>query len=215
MIRAKLQILYLYIINKEWGDKMSNIIVGNDVVVTNLDELADLIAQVLSDNIEVNVGDVSVNTDDLKDLLTQINNKILQPIDLAGLENVLSNLNITIEELSQKLGSTGENKSYGQSLAIPATVGDYNIDFIAKEDGFLTDIIYSLSAWNYNDSWDLLINDSIIFSNITTKEFGEDKYFERYKAIKKDDIIKIQFHNTSGSNKILWVDINVIENPSE
>lgn len=190
---------------------MSDIIAGNDVVIVNLDELADLIAAVLSDNITVNVGDISVNTDDLEDLLTQINNKIPQPIDLAGLESVLNNLNITIQGLSQQLGVFGENKGYGQSLAIPAIVGDYEIDFTVEKDGYLTDIIYSLSAWNYDDTWDLLINNNKIFSNITTKEFGEDKYFERYKSIKQNDIIKILFHNNSGGNKVLWVDINVLE----
>ncbi|MFC0903883.1 hypothetical protein ACFHWD_04155 [Clostridium sp. MT-14] len=191
---------------------MSDIIAGNDVVIVNLDELADLIAAVLSNDITVNIGDVTVNTDDLENLLTQINNKIPQPIDLAGLESVLNNLNVTIQGLSQQLGISGENKGYGQSLSIPATVGDYEIDFTVNEDGFLTDIVYSLSAWNYNDTWDLLINDIKIFSNMTTKEFGENKHFEKYKDISKDDIIKIIFHNTSGGNKILWVDINVLEN---
>lgn len=193
---------------------MSDLIVGNDVTVSNLDELADLIADVLSNNIKVDIGNVSVNTDDLKELLTQINDKIPQPLDLAGLESVLNNLNVTIQGLSQQLGISGENKAYGKSLSIPATKGDFELDFIVEANGVLTDVVYSLSAWNYNDTWDLLVNDNKIFSNITTKEFGEDKCFIKYKDIKKNDIIKIVFHNNSGSNKILWSDINVVETPA-
>ncbi|MDV3426100.1 MAG: hypothetical protein LIR50_02780, partial [Bacillota bacterium] len=109
---------------------MAQIIAGTSVTVVNLDELADEIVQAIKDGITVNVGDVSVDTTEIEDLLTQINNKIPSPIDLAGLENVLNNLNISITNLTQKLGIIGDTKIYGMTpLQIPAMINDYTISF--------------------------------------------------------------------------------------
>jgi len=191
---------------------VAQIIAGTSVTVVNLDELADEIVQAIKDGITVNVGDVSVDTTEIEDLLTQINNKIPSPIDLAGLENVLNNLNISITNLTQKLGIIGDTKIYGMTpLQIPAMTNDYTISFTVIQNGYLTDVTYSLSAWNYEDNWDLLINDNKIFSNITTKEYGENKHFENYRQINKNDTINIIFHNNSGSNKVLWVDLGLLE----
>lgn len=179
--------------------------------VINFDELVEDLATYLIDGIRVDVGDVVIDTTQLQNLLQAINDKIPNPLDLTGLVAVLGNLNVVIEDLTARLGLQGVQKYYGECLQIPIILGDYEVKFESIEDWMLTDITYSLSSWNYQDSWSLFVNNEKIFSTVYTKEFGENKHFEVFYKVPKSSEVRFVFHNNSGANKILWVDLGVLE----
>lgn len=179
--------------------------------VINFDELVDLLSEYLRNGINVNVGDVVVDTSQLQALLEEINNKIPEGIDLSELLQVLKDLNIFVEDIGNKLGIDGEQRVYGEMLEIPAMKGKYKIEFKPEKDGFITGIAYSQSAWNYEDNWCLDVNDKRIFSNIYTKEYGENKRFSNIYPIKEGETVYFIYNNNSSSNKVVWVDFEILE----
>lgn len=176
--------------------------------VINFDELVDLIKDYLKNGINVDIGSLTFNTDDIERLLGEIKDKI-QGVDYNNLINALNSLGVKLEGLSGNLGISGTQKIYGKMLRIPAIVGEYIIEFSVPNNSKLTGITYSQSNWNVEDSWDLVIGDKKLFDNIRTKEYGEYKHFNVFYSI--DGVVKFIYNNKSGSSKVLWVDFNILE----
>lgn len=109
------------------------------------------------------------------------------------------------------MSNIGIQKIYGKSLDIPATVGDYTIEFKPRKNSSITDIKYSASAWNNGDNWDLVINGETFFHTIYTKGIDENKHFIKYHDVKIGDSIKVIFHNKSASSKVISIDFGLLE----
>lgn len=178
--------------------------------VVNFDELSDLIKDYLENGVDVDIGNLVFDTKTLEDMLESVKDKI-QGVNYDDLIAALNNLGIKLDGLSGNLGISGTQKIYGNMLEIPAVKGKHTLSFNVPRSGKITGITYSLSAWNFQDNWNLEINSEKIFNNVTTKEYGENKYFNSFYPIKTGDIIKFIFNNNSGSSKILWVDFNILE----
>jgi hypothetical protein len=96
-------------------------------------------------------------------------------------------------------------------LEIPATVGNYTIEFIVPNNGKITGLTTSQSAWNLQDSWDLKVDNNVLFNGVRTKEYGENKFFNVFYRILSGQKIDFIFNYNSGSSKVLWVDFNILE----
>lgn len=186
---------------------------GLPVYVINPEEFGEAVAEYLGKDITVTTGDVTIDTSQLSTLLQEIKDKIpaATDLDLTGLINALNNLNVKITDLSTKLAFTGIQTTVGKSLDIPAIIGDYTIEFDIAKKGRITGITYSQSSWQYTDNWDLLIGTNKIFSNIYTKEYGENKPFYNFYDVNAGDKVYFIYHNNSASNKVLWVDLEILE----
>ena len=179
--------------------------------VVNFDELSDLIKDYLENGVNIDIGNLIFDTKTLEDMLDSIKEKI-QGVDYDDLIAALNNLGIKLDALAGNLGISGTQKIYGKMLEIPASGGEHKIVFDVKRNCQLTGITYSLSAWNFQDNWDLKINNELIFEKVTTKEYGEHKYFNVFYPLKAGNKIEIIFNNNSNSSKILWVDFCMLEN---
>ncbi|OAA92998.1 hypothetical protein [Clostridium coskatii] len=178
--------------------------------VINFDELADAIKDYLQNGVKVDIGSITVPTDKIEDLLTQIRDKI-QGVNYNDLIAALNALGVKLDALSGNLGISGVQKIYGEMLQIPATTGVYTIEFEVPEKGKITGITYSQSAWNFQDTWDLKAGDTTLFTGVRTKEYGENKFFNVFYPVAAGQKIDFMFNNVSGSSKILWVDFNILE----
>lgn len=174
--------------------------------VLNFDELVDSLMKYLKDGIKVDAGNITVNTDILERLLSEIKNEI-QGVDYNDLITALNALGAKLDELSGSLGISGTQKIYGKVLQVPATKGQYTIE--VNYNGKLTGITYSQSSWRFEDTWDLVVGNKKLFDGVRTKEYGEHKYFNVFYPI--DGTIKFIYNNVSGSSKVLWVDFNLLE----
>ncbi|WP_368488372.1 hypothetical protein [Clostridium sp. BJN0013] len=178
--------------------------------VINFDELADAISNYLENEVNVDIGSITVPTDQMEDLLSQIKDKI-QGVDYNALIEALNALGVKLDGLAGNLGISGTQKIYGEILQIPASTGTYTIEFTVSKSGRITGITYSQSAWNFQDTWDLKVGEDTLFTGVRTKEYGENKFFNVFYPVTAGQKIDFVFNNASGSSKILWVDFNILE----
>lgn len=178
--------------------------------VVNFDELADLLKGYLENGIDIDIGGITLDTSGVENLLQQISNKI-QGTDYTDLINALNNLNNNLNGIGGNLGISGTQKMYGKMLEVLPQAGSQLLEFIVPGTGRLTGITYSLSAWNFEDNWDLTVNDNKIFTGVRTKEYGEHKFFNVFYPVIGGQKIQFLFNNESGSSKILWVDFEILE----
>lgn len=183
---------------------------GVPAYVINFDELADAIKDYLQNGLNVDVSNISFNTSNIESLLSDIDNKI-QGISYTDLINALVALGVKIDSLAGNLGISGTQKYYGEMLEIPATTGAQPISFTVPNNGRITGITTSQSAWNFQDTWDLQVNGVTLFSGVRTKEYGENKFFEVFYPVSAGQTINLVFNNNSGNSKVLWVDFGILE----
>ncbi|EQC1535377.1 hypothetical protein ACY1J9_001208 [Clostridium botulinum] len=184
--------------------------------ILNWDELDPILKDYLENKIDVDIGSLSVDTSKIEELLEGIKGQIPE-VDYTNLISSLNNLAKQLESLSNNIGISGTQKVYGKMLEIPAINNNYPIIFKAQKKGKITGITYSLSTWHFLDTIDLSIvkntdsTSEVLFNNMRTKDFGENKVFNVFYNINKDDEIVFNFKNNSGTSKILWVDFNILE----
>ena len=178
--------------------------------VINFDELADAIKDYLQNGVKVDIGSITVPTDQMESLLTQIRDKI-QGVNYNDLIAALNALGVKLDGLAGNLGISGIQKIYGEMLQIPASTGIYTVEFEVPKKGRITGITTSQSAWNFQDTWDLKAGDDTLFSGVRTKEYGENKFFNVFYPVTASQKIDFVFNNASGSSKILWADFNILE----
>lgn len=178
--------------------------------IVNFDELSELIKDYLENGVNVDIENLAFNTDNLEKMLESIKDKV-QGVNYENLISALNNLGLKLDGLSSSLGIIGKQKIYGNMLEIPAITGQNIVSFLVPKQGRITGITYSLSAWNFQDDWNLVVNDDVLFSKVTTKEFGEHKYLNSFYLVKGGDTIQFIFNNNSGASKVLWADFNILE----
>jgi hypothetical protein len=181
--------------------------------VINFDELSELLRDYLQNGINVDVGNITFSTAEMENLLREISSKI-QGVDYNSLITALNSLGAKLDSLGGSLGMSGTQKVYGEMLEIISNDEPQSIEFTIPSSGRITGITYSLSSWNYEDNWDLFVNDLQLFKGVRTKEYGETKFFNVFYPVTGGQKIKLTFNNTSGSSKILWVDFNILEDVS-
>ncbi|WP_129596041.1 hypothetical protein [Anaerophilus nitritogenes] len=150
--------------------------------IINIDELFEKF------NIEVNA-----NMEDFKDYLE---GKLDAIIDLLK------------QNLSKKKGIQSIKS---MSKSIPAIVNDFILEYTFSENVMLTGITYSQSAWKAEDNLSVLINGSVLFDHVYTKELGEYKHFHAVYYFPANTTITIIHHNHSGNSKLMWVDIEFVK----
>ena len=178
--------------------------------VINFDELVDAISNYLENGVNVDIGSIVVPTNQMEDLLSQIKDKI-QGVDYNALIEALNALGVKLDGLAGNLGISGTQKIYGEMLQIPASTGEYTIEFPVPKKGKITGITTSQSAWNFQDTWDLKVGEDTLFTGVRTKEYGENKFFNVFYPVTAGQKIDFVFNNVSSSSKILWVDFNILE----
>lgn len=178
--------------------------------IINFDELSDMLQNYLENKIEVSIGDAVLSTKELERLLEEVKQAI-PDIDYDTLIEALNLVGDKLDNLAGSIGIVGTQKFYGENLSIPALNDKFEINFKVPNDGKLTGVTFSLSSFNLQDTIDLYINDIQVFMGVRTKNYGETKYFNTFHNIKKDSNIKLIFNNESATNKVLWVDFNILE----
>ncbi|WP_039242670.1 hypothetical protein [Clostridium botulinum] len=178
--------------------------------VINFDELIDALKKYLEDGIKVDVGNCNIDTKTLERLLNDIKAK-MQDVDYDALIAALNALGAKFEDLANSMGISGTQKVYGDILEIDSKNNNYILQFKVPRNGKITDIVYSLSSWNYKDCFDITVNDEKLFNGSRTKEHGESIHFNVFYPVKAGDIIKFIF-KSSGASKIVWVDFHILEN---
>ncbi|MCD3223778.1 hypothetical protein [Clostridium botulinum] len=178
--------------------------------ILNFDELVDALQKYFEEGIKVDVGNCNIDTKTLERLLNDIKAKI-QDVDYDSLIAALNSLGAKFEDLANNMGISGTQKIYGDILEVDTNNNKYMLEFKAPRNGKLTDIVYSLSAWNYKDCFDIIINDEKIFNNSRTKEHGQSIHFNVFYPVKAGDTIKFIF-KSNGSSKIVWIDFHILEN---
>ena len=156
--------------------------------VLNWEELLDIIG----DKLQVNIEDIELG--DLEDFLK------------ANLDAIIELLNQILELLKNR----GTQRVHSISNHIPAVVGVYKFTTTFDYDIFLTGITYSQSGWKYQDSWDLMVGENLLFDEVCTKELGEQKQFNVFYFVPAGTPIDILFHNDSGNSRLIWFDIEYL-----
>lgn len=181
--------------------------------VVNFDELSDLLKDYLQNGINVDIGSISFSTAELERLLNEISGKI-QGVDYNDLITALNNLGAKLDNLTGNMGLSGTQRIYGKMLEsyyYDETNQKNVIEFIVPATGRLTGITYSLSTWNFEDSWDLVVGDNKLFNQVRTKEYGEHKYFNVFYPVTAGQSIKFIYNNASKASRVIWIDFNILE----
>jgi len=183
--------------------------------ILNWDELDPILKDYLENKIDVDIESLSIDTSKIEELLENIKDQMPE-IDYTNLIASLDNLAKQLESLSNNIGISGTQKVYGKMIEIPAINKNYPVTFKVPKKGKITGITYSLSAWHFLDTIDMTIikGDNtleVLFDNMRTKNFGENKVFNVFYSINKDEEIIFNFKNNSGTSKVLWIDFNILE----
>ncbi|EPY2277926.1 hypothetical protein ACXAT3_002678 [Clostridium sporogenes] len=183
--------------------------------ILNWDELDPILKDYLENKIDVDIESLSIDTSKIEELLENIKEQMPE-VDYSNLIASLDNLAKQLESLSNNIGISGTQKVYGKMIEIPAINKNYPVTFKVPKKGKITGITYSLSAWHFLDTIDMTIikGDNtleVLFDNMRTKNFGENKVFNVFYSINKDEEIIFNFKNNSGTSKVLWIDFNILE----
>ncbi|HDK7176474.1 TPA: hypothetical protein PTV31_003084 [Clostridium botulinum] len=183
--------------------------------ILNWDELDPILKDYLENKIDVDIESLSIDTSKIEELLENIKEQMPE-VDYSNLIASLDNLAKQLESLSNNIGISGTQKVYGKMIEIPAINKNYPVTFKVPKKGKITGITYSLSAWHFLDTIDMTIikEDNtleVLFDNMRTKNFGENKVFNVFYSINKDEEIIFNFKNNSGTSKVLWIDFNILE----
>ncbi|MCB2300402.1 hypothetical protein [Clostridium tagluense] len=178
--------------------------------VINFDELVDALKDYLQNGIKVDVGAITFSTANMEKLLEEISSKI-QGVNYNDLITALNALGAKLDGLAGSLGITGTQRICGKMIEIPAIKGPHIITLNVLKKSRITGITYSQSAWNLKDSWDLVVGEEKLFTEVRTKEYGEHKYFNVFYPVSSGQSINFIFNNESAASKVLWVDFNILE----
>lgn len=153
--------------------------------IVNLDEC----------NIDLNDAEIVVEfPDDLKNMLDGYMKQIVE----------------MLEHLLGKKSNGYVQKVIGLHEYIPALNFDFKTIHTFEEDVILTGVTYSQTGWKVCDTWDLYVNDKLLFENVYTKELGEYKHFNAFCMVKAGEEVKFIHHNISGNSKQIWWDIHYL-----
>lgn len=170
--------------------------------IINLDELSDEIIKNVRDNLKSEFKVI------LKKAETE---RLLQEILLKLTIEEYKKLKDKIQAYIDNMQINGTQKIDGRIMNIPAVVNDYISEFKYSKDVYLTGITFSQTGWKREDRWSLKVNKNTIFDNVSIKEVGEHKYFDRKIKVLAKTPISFILHNNSGNSRQLYIDLEYIE----
>jgi len=102
----------------------------------------------------------------------------------------------------------------GFRMVIPPIAGKYEATYQATSNLELIDVAIACSGYNGDDYWNLLVNDTLLFDSIYTKEIPQHinmgtTLFTVYK-VSPNDIIKLEFYNEGAEAKTVWFDLRFL-----
>lgn len=99
------------------------------------------------------------------------------------------------------------NFQHGGSLHIEALENIYQAVYIPPVDCEFKGIHLCCTAYNVDDTYDVMIGGRYVIQGSSVKEMAEHRMFETYETVSAGTPIVIQFHNTSGLEKFLLYEI--------
>lgn len=157
--------------------------------VINWEELLEI----LGDKLEINIADI-----DLGDLESYLKEQFEVVIDL-------------LKQILELMKNKGIQRIHSISNHIPAVVAPYRFTTTFETDVLVTGVTYSQSAWKYQDSWDLVVDGTVLFEEVGTKEIGESKQMNVFYYVSAGKEIDIILHNDSGNSRLVWFDLEYID----
>lgn len=104
----------------------------------------------------------------------------------------------------------------GFKLDVPAIPGVYTIEYLATEDIEIVNVGIACSGYSDEDFWELIIGDKKLYETIYTKELPETinmgGSFISVYLVEANTLIKLGFHNVSGTSKTVWVNMRFLKN---
>ena len=149
--------------------------------------------EVIGDKLEINIDDI-----DLSDLEDYLKGQLDLIVDL-------------LRQILDLLKNKGGQMVHSISNHIPAVVAPYKFTTSFDKDVMITGVTYSQSAWKYQDSWDLVVDGTVLFEEVGTKEIGESKQMNVFYFVPAGKEVDIIFHNDSGNSRLVWFDIEYID----
>jgi hypothetical protein len=177
--------------------KMASIIDINALVNTAFNDLITEL-QTVSDKLN------TLNTEN-SEKLSKFNEEKVQ----AYLDETIKTREL-VESIVEQLQPFGNQRIQGYYKYVPPGRHDYIIEFISKDDIYLTALTMSQIGWKLEDTWSLRVDGNDVFTNISTKEVAEKKSFTRYMKVDADVKIEFVLHNKSGNSRQLWVDFEYV-----
>lgn len=111
------------------------------------------------------------------------------------------------------------NKSYdyqeGGKLYIEPKQGLFQATIILDQDCDLKSVAYSLSAYDLEDTIDIIVGEILLAKNIPTLEMADVVYLEKYTSVPAGTPIILQFRNNSAKEKYIFYRFNVLVNKLE
>jgi hypothetical protein len=98
----------------------------------------------------------------------------------------------------------------GFRFQLPPTVGTISLDLgpLPSVELELIEITFMQSGFDDRDNWTLTVNGGTVLDTVYTKELGQVKTLKGVKRIGLGEPVQIQYHNESGTSKVVWVDID-------
>lgn len=103
----------------------------------------------------------------------------------------------------------------GQRYDIPALIQDFEfeISLPAPNKYELQSFVFSTTGYKDGDSYSLYKNDDVIFHKIYTKELGQAMEIRPIVKLETGtDTLKFVFHNSTGTSKVIWIDLILTAN---
>jgi hypothetical protein len=161
-------------------------------------------------------NDIITELQAVSDKLNTLNTENSEKLNKFNEEKVQAYLDETIktrelvESIVEQLQPFGNQRIQGYYKYVPPGRHDYIIEFISKDDIYLTALTMSQIGWKLEDTWSLRVDGNDVFTNISTKEVAEKKSFTRYMKVDADVKIEFVLHNKSGNSRQLWVDFEYV-----
>ncbi|KIN82721.1 hypothetical protein [Clostridium botulinum] len=164
------------------------------------EDLKNHLLSLIDDNIRTNYPEI--NTNNIQDLLQQLKD-LLPSVQYEGLKKKIDTF------IYRKI--EGIQKVKGVLLDIPAIQNNYTEQFKFDKDVYITGLHFNQTGWKKEDRYSLEINKIKIIDNVTTKEIGEHKYFNKFYKVNANTLISFIFHNLSGNSRQIIVDLEYID----
>ncbi|ASU00067.1 hypothetical protein PBI_PBS1_245 [Bacillus phage PBS1] len=194
-------------------DKVTEAILNTSVVegkLSSIVDINDVINQTIS-NLSSDIENISnfiiTTSEENKEIINQIETKLKSQLD------VTKSIKDTVSGIADKLSPQGEQRIKGFYEYVPPIREDFILEFIQNRDIELTAISMSQIGWKYEDTYDLMVGEDIIFSNISTKEVAQKKKFNKGLKVPANTSIKFILHNNSGNSRQMWLDIEYLIKP--
>lgn len=97
----------------------------------------------------------------------------------------------------------------GGRTLIPASPGRFTGTYITADDCDLKKINISFSAYNLEDTYDVMVGDRYLIRNAPTIEMAETKVLDLHERVKAGVPVVIVFHNNSSTEKYMFYSVVV------